>query len=325
MAKKRKKNPSLNHQLNLIMQHAFEKGKGTSKRAHRGQVDKMKNDRIFSYSNYNTILGTSRALVKFIKDNNIKVKKAEDINKDIITDFLKFKAQTNNDNSMKKILQNLSSLAIFISDYTHTNVDWNVPLPTSQKAYNKAQTKFGKAMPYEMFIHLVKYLRQDIEKGDLEMARLLVFCYRTGMRIDEIAFQKIEDIDLTGGDYGFGKINVSNPKHGRPRILSILSEAEQKELKILIQIAKEKGIDTITNIPRTTLTSRLSRAKKRANLQNANLIGWHGVRKLHAQKYYDFMRKKHTKSDTIGYTNLRLGHGFDRGVQGIKTYVGNIY
>jgi hypothetical protein len=51
----------------------------------------------------------------------------------------------------------------------------------------------------------------------------------------------------------------------------------------------------------------------------------HGLRKTFAQRYYDIIRERCEKKQTIAKTNAVLGHGYNRGPQGIKSYVKNMH
>ena len=51
--------------------------------------------------------------------------------------------------------------------------------------------------------------------------------------------------------------------------------------------------------------------------------GCHALRKTWAQRYYDVVREKCDKKEAVSKTNLVLGHGKNRGGQGIETYVAN--
>lgn len=64
--------------------------------------------------------------------------------------------------------------------------------------------------------------------------------------------------------------------------------------------------------------------KKKVGI-NEELVGWYGIRKLYAQEYYNQVRKEINRRDAIGKTNQQLGHGYDRGENALRTYVGNMW
>ena len=55
------------------------------------------------------------------------------------------------------------------------------------------------------------------------------------------------------------------------------------------------------------------------------MVGWHGIRKLYAQEYYNQVRKETNRRHAIGKTNQQLEHGYDRGEQTLKTNVADMW
>ena len=320
MKNKRKRHRSLRHQFGFIMQNATDFG--ASKRSYRKQTGKQKTNKIFSYSNYDAIKETAESLAKYIKDKYPEIKYIKDIKKEHITEFLEYKALTCNDTTLVKIHSHIMSLALFAGDAYKIKIDWNVQKVKSKKQYQ--YTKKGRAMSKETFEEIERYLENCNRYTESNTLMLLRFARSTGLRVDEIAHQRIDAIYLEGGEFGLGYIDVSCGKHGRKRIIDIKSAEDRKVIEEVIENARREGIDYVTTKKTATLENRLTNVKKKVGI-NEELVGWHGIRKLYAQEYYDQVRKETNRRDAIGKTNQQLGHGYDRGEQALRTYVGNMW
>lgn len=320
MKKNRKRHRSLRHQFGYIMQNAADFG--ASKRSYRKQIGSQKTNKIFSYSNYDAIKETAESLAKFIKENYPEIKYIKGIRKEHITEFLEKKSLTCNDTTLVKIHSHLESLAIFASDAYKIRIDWKVDRVRSKKQYQ--YTKKGRAMSKEIFEEIERYLENCNRHTDSNTLMLMRFARSTGLRVDEIAHQKISDIHLKGGEFGLGYIDVTCGKHGRKRAVDIKSIKDRKVVEEVIENARIEGIEYVTTKKTATLENRLTNLKKKVGI-NDDLVGWHGIRKLYAQEYYDQVRKETNRRDAIGKTNQQLGHGYDRGEQALRTYVGNMW
>ena len=176
----------------------------------------------------------------------------------------------------------------------------------------------------KIFEEIERYLENCNKYTENNTLMILRFARSTGLRVDEIAHQKIVDIYLEGGEFDLGYINVSCGKHGRKRLIDIKTVQDRQVLEEVIENAREEGIEYITTKKTATLENRLTNLKKKVGI-NDDLVGWHGIRKLYAQEYYDQVRKETNRRDAIGKTNQQLGYGYDRGEQALKTYVGNMW
>lgn len=320
MKKNRKRHRSLRHQFGYIMQNAADFG--ASKRSYRKQIGSQKTNKIFSYSNYDAIKETAESLAKFIKENYPEIKYIKEIRKEHITEFLEKKSLTCNDTTLVKIHSHLESLAIFASDAYKIRTDWKVDRVRSKKQCQ--YTKKGRAMSKEIFEEIERYLENCNRYTDSNTLMLMRFARSTGLRVDEIAHQQIAQIYLEGGEFGLGYIDVSCGKHGRKRAVDIKSIKDRKVVEEVIENARIEGIEYVTTKKTATLENRLTNVKKKVGI-NDELVGWHGIRKLYAQEYYNQVRKETNRRDAIGKTNQQLGHGYDRGENALKTYVGNMW
>ena len=93
----------------------------------------------------------------------------------------------------------------------------------------------------------------------------------------------------------------------------------KKRLMIHNKKGDEISRKTIHSQIRTAMIKNGMYEKYKGNLN-------HSLRKYYAQKYYDYCRKEGaSRKKATGLTNETLGHNFNRGKNGIKTYVKNMW
>ena len=85
------------------------------------------------------------------------------------------------------------------------------------------------------FEEIERYLENCNRYTESNTLMLLRFARSTGLRVDEIAHQKIEEIHLEGGEFGLGYIDVSCGKHGRKRVVDIKSVQDRQVVEEVIE------------------------------------------------------------------------------------------
>lgn len=307
---------SLSNQFYNAMQHAI--AYGESKRSYRAQIDNSKVDKIFSHQSYSSIEATAKDFTNFLKAEHIS--RADQVRPEHINAFLELKARTCNNNSLVKIKTHIESLGAFCAKrYKSVNSENFSPTikVTSDKANN---VKFNNPMTKEQYKTLLNNLENGT-KSDKRDARALRVIAGTGMRADEVCKQKVADCHIDArGRFGYGYITVTDPKHGRSRDVHIVSREGREAVKNAI----ENAVDgRLFNIQAKTLENRVANSTQ--GIDGYKMKGCHSVRKLFAQECYDFFRLRHTKKETIQFTNEQLGHSANRDVSELRTYVGNIH
>lgn len=90
---------------------------------------------------------------------------------------------------------------------------------------------------------------------------IIRFARSTGLRVDEIAHQKISDIHLEGGEFGLGYIDVTCGKHGRKRAIDIKSIKDRKIIEEVIENAGREGIEYVTTKKTAKIVLQMWRKK----------------------------------------------------------------
>lgn len=306
---------SLSYQIFTAMQSAI--AYGESKRSYRAQTGFAKLDKIFSHSEYESIEKTSKDFTSYLQD--FRVKKVADITSDHVDGFLIKKSLTCNDNTLTKIKAHIESIGIFCEKKFGVNAA-NFSPSMKIVSGKENDVKVGRPMDKEVFADLVSRLEQSDSGADNRDARLLRFVRGTGLRIDEVCTQKVADCHPgERGRFGFGYVDVSNPKHGRPRRVHLHSAQAREAVKAAIDRASG---DRLFTCKTKTMQNRIS---QHMDIYGLKQIGAHAVRKLYAQDFYNFFRSRHTKRETIQMTNEQLGHSASRDVSELKTYVVDIW
>jgi len=152
------------------------------------------------------------------------------------------------------------------------------------------------------------------------------------MRARETTCLKVENVHFAKGEFGLGWVQIlkgpaGGAKGGRPRRIPIMDQEAQDALKAVvagkkpddyIAISEKGGKMGPDNVERAICAALKARFGDIYLYNDA-----HGMRKTFAQRYYDIIREKHDKKETVAKTNSVLGHGYNRGEQGIKSYVAN--
>lgn len=306
---------SINHQFFEAMKEACSIGQ--SKRSYRAQAQTAKLDKIFSYSSFNSIRETSKQFAGFLKKEGVT--RADQVTPTLVNAFMEEKAANCNNNTLTKIKTHLESLGRFCSRR------WGVEAanfsPTGRFEGLKAQNiKVGRPMAQKAIQTILEGLESHGRAGQ-RTARAVRLIRGTGLRIQECAYQKPADCHPDErGLFGFGYIDVSEPKHGRPRRIHLVSAAGREAVKEAMAHAKDGRLFQCTT---KTLQNSLAAAKQA--IPGLDLQGAHSIRKAWAQECYDFYRERHTRREAIQFVNTQLGHGAGRDVSELKTYVANIW
>lgn len=308
---------SLNNQFYQILKHA--EHYNHSKRDYRDLCDSRKTDKIFSYSTFGSIKQTSVSLCNFLQEWYPDIKKVSQITQHHLWDYLYYKADNCNPTTIQKLKQHLTSLGIYASQkFSSVNIDeWDVatlPIKSTKTDYLRYKNGFSE----EEVDALLNYAFAP-RRWNLEAA--IILATTIGLRIDEIYTQRVSDIHLESkGEHGFGYVNVTDPKHGRPRTIPLLSESDKDKLQSIINLSHT---DKIITCSKDNLQRQLSKAKNSCEIYKA-WQSWHALRKYYAQTTYDYFRQHKSRAETIDIVNDYLGHGRHQESK-LATYVKNMW
>lgn len=293
---------------------------GGSKRSERGNPD---NDwRIYScggadpsktYAGY--LKGLAGELGTWIRENYPDCKMAYQISPSILQGFLNSKADRGvAASTIKKDLSGIRKLEKCVGhQFRNARIDWktdtiHVPVGCQEE---KQRDKVMDDRTYERVL--------DAMSKKTETYKSLILSRVAGLRVRETCLVHRECVHLDGGRYGYGYISlrsgaIDGAKHGRPRVIDILSSADREQLREICQ-----GVRPGQTIMRKSDGEpyRVDSVLGQEWSQNKN----HAVRKSFAQRAYDVIRKE-TAEQGYGeqdsrrmaedYASDQLGHGTDR-------------
>lgn len=303
---------------------------GDSKRADKFNT-KIKTDwKIYSLSSRRDMLDLAKDFGKYMKENEPDLNKACLIYPQEVQDYLNKKASTCVDKTLDKIISRLIKLENCCKHvYPKSNFVWSVDYTMKPESTKNADYVKDTPVPFEVSRAAIEALSH--KKSEVFNAvRLATYC---GMRSEETTCMKVENIHFTGGEFGYGWVEIvkgGGSKGDRPRIIPIINTETQRELQKAVE-GKQPDQYVAPSIKGGKMTPDNVQKKLRewmdaqyGNKYKGNRC--HGMRKTWAQMYYDIVRSAGcTKTEAVSKTNDVLGHGRDRGPSGIKTYVARMW
>jgi len=288
--------------------------------------------KLYSRSYKRDMLDLARNFGNFLLENHPAIKFAYQITSKEIQAYCDAKSATCGTKTLGKIMSHIGKVEKCCQrTYARAAFRWNVSSvtpPTSTKI-----AEFVKDTPVPLDVS--KSVIAALQNKRTEVGNAVTLSTYAGLRANETTCLKVKNINLSGGEFGFGYISISKgpeggAKGGRPRVIPILNLEAQTVLQIIIAgkkpddyiAAKSDGSkmtpDNVQRALRQVMDSQFGHAYK----GNRN----HGMRKAWAQRYYDVVRNGGcTRKQAVEKTNEVLGHGSDRGEGMLKMYVAKIW
>ena len=312
---------------------------GCATPCHSKRADKFNNAidtawKIYANTSFDDMLDLAKNLGKFVREHYPEKTRAYQIDRGTIQAYMNSKTARwaqdtfgTNYSRIKKL--ELCCKHVYFRDKGKFIWDMdNVAVPKSTKP---PIHKKNKPIPMEV----ARVTIADMDENRSRTVNAIKLSMHTGMRVEETTCLKPKNVHLSGGEFGFGWVQIvkgaeGGAKGGRPRRIPLLDKEGHDTLKALI--ADKKPDDFIvakledgTKLKPDTVDRALCASLKKRHGNTYLYNGCHGLRKTYAQRYYDITREKYDKDTTIAKTNAILGHGYKRGSQGIKTYVKNMH
>lgn len=304
---------------------------GDSKRADKFNAAIETGWKIYSLSSRRDMLDLTKDLAKYIKQEYPEVRKAYQISPEMLQEYLNTKSSTCVDTTLGKIQSRLGKLEkICMHTYAGSTFIWNAaslsrPISTKNDAFKK-----DKPIPLEV----TKEIIGELSKRKSEVANAVILSAYVGLRANEAVHLKVKDVHLSGGQYGFGYVEIAKggkggAKGGRGRTVPIINEEAQQAVSACIKgkpaheyiAARIDGRKMTPDNVQQILRNCMDTLYGKKYIGNRN----HAMRKQWAQNYYDILRSKgYSKKETIALVNQHLGHGAKR-PDIIRAYVAKIY
>ena len=288
--------------------------------------------KVYSDSYKQDMVDLARDFGRFLTANYPHIRNSYEIGQAEVQAFMNKKASTCAPTTLTTKISKLWKLekcCIRIScSKNQEKFHWNTSDIIMPKSTKEIKYKKDKPIPIEHS----RTILADMQKNRSETVNAATLSAYTGMRARETTCLKVENVHFTNGEFGLGWIQIikgseGGAKAGKARIIPILDLEAQNALKSIVAGKKPDDYVVISakggkmgpdNVEKAICTAL------KARFGNTYLYNdGHGMRKTFAQKYYDMVRSKHTRKETISKTNMVLGHGKNRGEQGIKSYVAN--
>lgn len=291
----RKKNPSLAYQMRQAINNNFKEG--TSKRAAK-MSDGGTGSRVYGYSHRKDLIELGSQFANFCRDN-FGVKLVKNINSSHVDAFLKEKAKTCADTTLKTYYTNLNKLnKVVNASYSSCKADWGkgVNIPTGRNQTKQRDVKISR-----------ESMNKVLDKLDMRHAshRAIACAEALGLRASETVKLRGEHIDLKKG------IVTIQGKGGRVREIPI-PEARKELLTTLKEQYSECRIATVKPDSVNATFSRICEREGLTDLDGSK-SGIHAVRKLWAtEQFEEKIEQGLSEKDAWGDVSQALGHGRDR-------------
>ena len=321
---------SISKQLEHAVYECFTPGH--SKRADKFNTAIDTSWKIYSTTSKRDMLDLAKDFGKYLAAEHPTVKRAYEINGDIIQSYIDSKASTCVDKTLQKIISRVGKLErCCIHAYHGSGFDWQTDKIIKPESTKNAD--FIKNTPVPLTVSIA--ILATCERKRSQVANAICMSVYAGMRANEAVHLKAENVHFTGGEFGHGWIQIiegpeGGAKGGRPRVIPIINpEAKEairkavtgKKPEQYIAPRRDGGKMTPDNVQRTL---REVMDARYGNTYKGNRC--HGMRKTWAQTYYDMVRRGgFTRAEAVEKTNEVIGHGSKRGVEMVKMYVANIW
>lgn len=276
-------------------------------------------------SHYGCMKDFAKNFGQWVKAEFPDIKWARDITHDICNKYLDMKANTCVKLTLEKYEVYLGKLEKCVNHcFSSANVDWTSELivPMSRKNPDDVSLREGVRMDRVGFEKCVQHEKNPVAADAYMLAANL------GLRIEGLSQITTDMVKLdVPGRYNLGQVHLFKPdgkgieKGGRPRIIDIRTPCTKAHLSSLCN-GKISG-ERLIPLSIRSISRYLNKTMRELGIKDKyKNVGIHGIRKLFGQELYDFnARNGIDRKENIRMCNNQLGHGDNRGVRGISTYI----
>ncbi len=303
---------SIKHQLIHAINSNFKEGQDKHAMKRAGYE---RQSTIFSYSDRKNLLNTAAAFANWLKDQPDAPRRLYEITPQHIQAYLSARAGEWTGPTMQVKFSYLRKLeALACSTYPNSKISFTAGVVLPQTATAAKRTVQVSEADY---VRLLSFAARSKSQ-----ARHAIFLSGAcGLRVAEIA--KLKGSDIALNQDGTASLRVVDSKGKRSRTITLNNP---DTVSRLAEIQREAGEGRVCAVKSESLNAYLRRAFHALGMTEyaQHKTGYHALRKLAAQRYYDACRDRGlTIKEALGETSVFLGHGKNRD-ELMKHYVLNI-
>lgn len=294
----RKKTPSLAYQIRSAVNNNFREG--TSKRAAK-MSENGTGSTVYSYAHRKNLIEFGTQFANYCK-SEFNIKQLKDINQTHIDSFLKHKATTCADTTLKTYYQHISKLNKCVNaSFSSCKADWTKGVMIPQGSNNTKQRD-------------AKISRESMDKvlNNLDMKidshRGIFIAEALGTRVEETVTMRARDIDI---EKGIVYIPKGNAKGGREREVPI----PEDKLETFKAFKEEFGDSRIVDIHKDSVNEEFRELRKELDIHDLDgtKSGIHAIRKLYATEHFEeLVSQGMDEKQAWDATSDLIGHGENR-------------
>lgn len=280
---------------------------GINKHSYKKENGKEMTEKIFSFSEKFRLKDMANQLQNYIREQNLEIKQVKDITSEHIQGFLNSKIDKCTQHTINTHAHTLYKLQNVIEKIYKVEVKWRkeIVIPTADK--EKAQDRgVDSVISRKEYNKILEYCRENYSQS----GACIILQNELGIRVEELARIKLENIDLDKGDV------LIEGKGGREITRELNNEMKSfiKEIK-----AKEHHQERLFEINGSSINKQLGRIQETLGIQKHSN---HDIRRLIAQEKYDSLREEgRTIKEAANETSKWLSHGDEREYMLEKSYI----
>ncbi len=303
---------SIKHQLIHAINSNFKEGQDKHAMKRQGYE---RQSTIFSYSDRKNLIDTAAAFANWLKDQPDAPHRLYEITPQHIQAYFNDHASQWTGPTMKVKFSHLRKLeALACSTYPNSKISFTAGVVLPQTATNPKRTVQVSERDYEQLI--------SFSARSKSQARHAIFLSGAcGLRVAEIA--KLKGSDIALNQDGTASLRVVDSKGKRTRTITLNNP---DTVSRLAQLHSEAGQGRVCPVQSGSLNTYLCRTFHALGMTEyvQHKTGYHALRKLAAQRYYDACRDRGLSvKEALSETSVFLGHGKNRD-ELMKHYVLNI-
>lgn len=291
---------NISNQMNQCIIKSFKPG--ISKRQDKINGNFYEKTKVYSYTEKESLIDIAKDFSNWLKNEHKEIRKMKDITPSIVNEYLSSKTKTCTTKTIQLYATRLDKIGKLGESIYGCKM--NIKATTIPK---------GKEHSIRTVTMSEKDYQKIISVKSTSLALIGVkLSHAFRLRVSECVRIKPEHISKDS-------LTIYKSKGGKTRVIPIETKEQQKIIKEIKTIIKEKNISSnkfILNIKADSINKWLARRENKLNMTKyrESKTSIHSIRKNYAQREYDRQMKLTNGNEKESYNQmmLRLGHGKDR-------------